>query len=352
MLRSFGRSFNDLKALLQRLEWDRRKLTRNSALAALLVTVCRRVLPVRHIDPSELRDIPASYEGYLRIADFHLFSDAGLYDFGEHGSGPNLFTRLRRNVAILRVQDCNGKVVYNTFAVSGALKTPGVSPAPPCGPLRSVEAEDEHGRLFDRRHDAEFKLLNCLCDAFEASRAARADAASTPSDSSAATTVSAPFVELEPGASSSTWKGTGRLWSRKPLCRSCLGAVRQLGLRFPHLQLEVVVGDDDEVMPSELLRPQEQPLATTSPPASPQATQVEAPAAPTSATADSARSPPPRLAAAHPEAASTCKVASMPPPSALARRSPKRPRRSPPPGWLAGQMCLAYGQHADAIGCA
>ncbi|CAE7874692.1 unnamed protein product, partial [Symbiodinium microadriaticum] len=51
-VRRTGRSFNDLKGLVRRLDEERRLITRNSALAALLVTVCRRVLPVRQVDPS------------------------------------------------------------------------------------------------------------------------------------------------------------------------------------------------------------------------------------------------------------------------------------------------------------
>merc|ERR1712061_521499 len=96
-VRCTGRSFNDLKALVRRLDEERRLITRNSAIAALLVTVCRRVLPVRQIDPAELREIQPSYEGYLQILEFYFFSDASIYCFGEHYSGPNWFTRLKRN---------------------------------------------------------------------------------------------------------------------------------------------------------------------------------------------------------------------------------------------------------------
>ena len=43
-------------------------LTKNSALAMLLVTVCRRILPARKIDPSELTNIPASWnQDQLRL---------------------------------------------------------------------------------------------------------------------------------------------------------------------------------------------------------------------------------------------------------------------------------------------
>mmetsp|Transcript_97612 Transcript_97612/g.246255 ORF Transcript_97612/g.246255 Transcript_97612/m.246255 type:complete len:171 (+) Transcript_97612:1-513(+) len=76
-----------------------------------------------------------------------------------------------------------------------------------------MEAKDEHGRVFNRQHDAEFKLLSGFCTAHMASQS------------------SASFV----GA-------TGTLWSRKPLCASCLGAVRQVRGMFPQLDLSVSVG--------------------------------------------------------------------------------------------------------------
>ncbi|CAJ1438419.1 unnamed protein product [Effrenium voratum] len=155
-VRAYGRSLNDLKALTRRLDCERR---------------------------SNL--------------------DASLYCFGEHFSGPNWFTRLKRNVAILSVADADGNSVYNNFAVSGEYKTPGAPLAPEEGPLQSIEAADENGRVFDRRHDAEFKLLTGLCSAVPA--------------------------EKRP-----TWSAQATLWSKKPLCRSCAGAVgalRELGRR-------------------------------------------------------------------------------------------------------------------------
>merc|ERR1712151_1319034 len=41
---------------------------------------------------------------------------------------------------------------------------------------------------------------------------------------------------------SATLRGTGTLWARKPLCRSCMGAVKQVATLFPHLRLDVSVG--------------------------------------------------------------------------------------------------------------
>merc|ERR1711971_797476 len=128
-VRAIGRSFNELKSLTRRLDGKRRDLTKNSTLAALLVTVCRRVLPVRDINPDDLGIVPSSYEGYMQILDFYFFSDASLYCFGEHFSGPNWFTKLKRNIAIFTVRDLNGEVMYNNFAVSGEHRTPGAASA-------------------------------------------------------------------------------------------------------------------------------------------------------------------------------------------------------------------------------
>eukprot|EP00434_Breviolum_minutum_P040758 symbB.v1.2.036236.t1/scaffold5068.1/size31258/2 len=225
-VRAYGRSLNDLKALTRRLDCERRSLTKNSVLATLLVTVCRRILPVRRIDPAELTNIPASYEGYLRILDFYFFSDASLYCFGEHFSGPNWFTRLKRNVAILSVLDADGNCVYNNFAVSGEYKTPGAPLAPEEGPLQSIEAADENGRVFDRRHDAEFKLLTGLCGAVPA--------------------------EKRP-----MWSAAATLWSKKPLCLSCAGAVSQVERLFPRMSVAIVVGEpktEEEGEPEDQLR--------------------------------------------------------------------------------------------------
>eukprot|EP00435_Cladocopium_sp_Y103_P060316 s936_g22.t1 len=102
--------------------------------------------------------------------------------------------------------------VYNNFAVSGEYKTPGAPLAPEEGPLQSIEAADENGRVFDRRHDAEFKLLTGLCNAVS--------------------------PEQRP-----SWTASATLWSKKPLCRSCAGAVSQVEGLFPRMSVAIVVGE-------------------------------------------------------------------------------------------------------------
>eukprot|EP00747_Dinoflagellata_sp_TGD_P103127 gnl/TRDRNA2_/TRDRNA2_168870_c1_seq1.p1 gnl/TRDRNA2_/TRDRNA2_168870_c1~~gnl/TRDRNA2_/TRDRNA2_168870_c1_seq1.p1 ORF type:complete len:162 (-),score=19.72 gnl/TRDRNA2_/TRDRNA2_168870_c1_seq1:62-505(-) len=96
--------------------------------------------------------------------------------------------------------------------MSGDHRTPGAPlVTKELGYLRSRKAPDENGRVFDRCHDAEFKLLtdfcNTVCDAKDARSAV--------------------------------------LWSKKPLCLSCANAVNQLHDRFPCLHLEVKIGESD-----------------------------------------------------------------------------------------------------------
>lgn len=212
-VRVAGRSLNDLKALTQRLDGERRSFTKNSALAALLVTVCRRVLPARQIDPAELGEISPSHDGYLQILDFYFFTDASIYCFGEHFSGPNWFTRLKRNIAIFMVHDDAGNKLYNDFAVSGQYRTPGAPLASEDGPLQSIQAEDEQGHIFDRLHDAEFKLLTRFC------------------------------LQIGDSAAAASCHARATLWSKKPLCKSCAGAVDQVRRRFPQMSLDILIGD-------------------------------------------------------------------------------------------------------------
>merc|ERR1711988_1064307 len=82
-------------------------------------------------------------------------------------------------------------------------------------------AADENGRFFGRQHDAEFKLLAGF---FSAAVAAMEHAAS--------------------------WEGRGVLWSKKPLCRSCAGAVQQLKTLCPRLTLDIIYGNDQEFLES------------------------------------------------------------------------------------------------------
>jgi len=220
-VRIAGRSLNDLKALTQRLDSERRQFTKNSALASLLVTVCRRVLPARQIDPAKIGEVAPSYEGYMQILDYYFFTDASIYCFGEHFSGPNWFTRLKRNIAIFLVHDENGNKLYNDFAVSGQYRTPGAPIAAETGPLQSIQAEDEQGHIFDRLHDAEFKLLTRFC------------------------------LRTGDAAAAARCKAKATLWSKKPLCKSCAGAVVQMKERFPQLSLEVLVGDPSAAEPVE-----------------------------------------------------------------------------------------------------
>merc|ERR1711924_98247 len=180
-------------------------VTRSSRLTTLLITVCRRILPPREIHPGDLRNIPPSRAGYLKILDFYFFSDANVYCFGENFSGPNWFTRLKGDVAIISVFDSQKVLAYNQFSVSGMYHKPGASLVPEGCSFKTSEAEDENGRLFDRRNDAEVKLLSAFAQKFSAD-----------------------------------FEGSGVLWTLKPLCKSCAGVVAQFKVRFPKMCLEVI----------------------------------------------------------------------------------------------------------------
>ena len=97
--------------------------------------------------------------------------------------------------------------MYNAFAVSCERRFRGVLP------VQSIEAPDENGQMFDRRHDAEFKLLTHF--------------------SCTACAAQGPIPQAK----------YALLYSRMPLCVSCAGAVRQLQQHLPNLHLDVVIGD-------------------------------------------------------------------------------------------------------------
>jgi len=213
LLRKSFKVLKQLKTLALALKQDQRELVSISCLSALFEAVCRKVLPVRQIDPRGPQDVEASRRGYLKLMNFHAFSDASTYCFGApHYEGANWLTRNGRNIAILKVKNTAGQVIYNNFAVSGEWRRPGAKLAGKDGPLRAIEAEF-CGEPCDRRNDAEFKLLSELCE-----------------------------------RSDSSWqsmRGTGVLWSKRPLCKSCAGAVQQLLEMFPNLSLDVVVEEPD-----------------------------------------------------------------------------------------------------------
>lgn len=94
--------------------------------------------------------ISASCEGYLRLLNFY-FSDASLWFSG-------LITS-KRNIAILNFQDMASRNMHNEFAVSGEHRAPEAHLVSEFNTLQSVEAPDELGFVFERYHDAEFKLI-------------------------------------------------------------------------------------------------------------------------------------------------------------------------------------------------
>ena len=79
--------------------------------------------------------------------------------------------------------------------------------------MQSMEAPDVSGNMYDRCHDAEFKLLADLS------------------------------LVVCAALSHMVCPSTAVLFSNKPLCSSCVAAVKQLQQRLPYMQLEVVIGE-------------------------------------------------------------------------------------------------------------
>eukprot|EP00930_Biecheleria_cincta_P025436 TRINITY_DN18115_c0_g2_i1.p1 TRINITY_DN18115_c0_g2~~TRINITY_DN18115_c0_g2_i1.p1 ORF type:complete len:357 (-),score=63.19 TRINITY_DN18115_c0_g2_i1:110-1141(-) len=178
---------------------------------------------LRNIDPTFLNDVEASMVGYTKVVDFYRLSDAARYSFGRQLEGPQHFTDVRRNVAILEVWNCDEIRIFNGYAVSG-VDCPGERPGAEARALfTAIEAEDGLGQTYMRDEDAEYKLCASFCGGKLGLRHP-----------------SAPLPAL-------TWSGRAVLFSKKPLCASCYDVVnRQLLELVPGLSLQVVVDEAEE----------------------------------------------------------------------------------------------------------
>jgi len=177
-----------------------------SSQPALLSAIVPRDAERRDASPC----IFASYEGYLQILNFYFLSSASFYSFGGCFFEP-ICLAPKCNIAIFVVSSTSGMTRYSAFALSGEHAGPGAPPAGDCGFLQASEAPDERGDVFDRRKDAEFKLLIDFCRL---------------------------LADIQ---SAKSWEDTAVLWSKKPLCLSCVGAVKQLRRMLPRLQVETVI---------------------------------------------------------------------------------------------------------------
>jgi len=196
------------------------KVGRRITLCARRIMEYRSRCVLREIDPNLLRDVEASLAGYTKVSDFYRLSDAARYSFGRQLDGPQHFTDVRRNVAILEVWNMSGSKIYGGYAVSG-VDCPGERPNKEARTLFSaIEAEDGLGETYARDQDAEYKLCASFCGDILGLRHP-----------------SAPLA-------SSSWSGRAVLFSKKPLCASCHDVVnRQLMLLLPGLSLQVVVDE-------------------------------------------------------------------------------------------------------------
>lgn len=219
---------------------------------------------------ARLVDVPPTRSGYEQILDFYRLTDAAEHSFGRSLDGPQFFTDIRRNVAILHATrllpaakhapsglghvilskdtesaGCLGitasqrgsmtdtrqlDTFFSAYAVSG-VDAPGLNPvsseglpsegrAPP-GPFEAIVCEDGLGESYQRDHDAEFKLVSALCSQQLAVRA--------------------------PGDVNTDYHGRITLWSKKPLCASCDAVIhRQLAAALPNAEICVRIDDEQQ----------------------------------------------------------------------------------------------------------
>ncbi|CAK0836608.1 unnamed protein product, partial [Prorocentrum cordatum] len=132
--------------------------------ASRRVTQYRSGQEVRTVEPDGLGHVEPSFNGYIKILDYYRLSDAASYSFGRQMAGPQHFTDIRRNVAVLEVCDDAGASVYNAFAVSG-VDAVGAEPGPAGRRLFTAQSvADGLGETYSREHDAEFKLCAQFCE--------------------------------------------------------------------------------------------------------------------------------------------------------------------------------------------
>ncbi|KOO26139.1 hypothetical protein Ctob_001353 [Chrysochromulina tobinii] len=207
---------------------------------------------VRALAPSaRLVAVPPTRAGYEQILDFYRLTDASTYSFGRVFDGPQFFTDVRRNVAIMhatrgplpaadaarstdggdrsdvragsvRLGDgSDGSVGASIGAHYGACM--GASIGDDGGDdavlFSEYAAVDGLGECYMRDHDAEFKLASALCTRWLGVRA--------------------------PGDVNATYHGRITLWSKKALCTSCAAVVHeQLVAALPNAELCVRVDDE------------------------------------------------------------------------------------------------------------
>ena len=169
------------------------------------------VRAVGDVSLGELVELTADPVGYVAVCDFYRLTDAAKYSFGRQLEGPQFFVDIRRNVAILVLWKGDVRV-RGTFAVSG-IESPGVAlPEAFDANIESKDCEDGLGELYDRKYDAEYKLI-------------------------------ADLLQHVPDAKSSPLRAV--LWSKKPLCASCEDVLlRQMPLKYPNIKLEVLIDAD------------------------------------------------------------------------------------------------------------
>lgn len=274
VVRELGRGINALFAVIKAAKLLDAPARERLQLTTLRIARYRASRAVRELTPrARLERVPPTRSGYEQVLDFYRLTEASIHSFGRAEGGPQFFTDVRRNVAVLHAtrgpsaaeaeaeaeagvvftpsataaaddddaaeeaqeEGEAGRPFFSAYSVSG-VDAPGLRPsytaargagagggegdAAPSPPLfTAIECEDGLGECYLRDQDAEYKLVSEFC-------ARRLGLTSR-------------------GQVCDSYRGTLTLWSKKPLCASCTHVVHtQLRAALPNAELVVRVDDE------------------------------------------------------------------------------------------------------------
>ena len=101
-VRLLGRGLGELSSIVTQARALDKVARERLQVASLRIASYRASCAVRPLSSqAQLIDVPPTRAGYDQVLDFYRFTDSSSYSFGRQFDGPQFFTDIRRNVAIL-----------------------------------------------------------------------------------------------------------------------------------------------------------------------------------------------------------------------------------------------------------
>ena len=262
------------KPVRERLELSTRRIARYRASCS-----------VRALAPSaRLVGVPPTRVGYEQILDFYRLTDASTYSFGRVFEGPQFFTDVRRNVAILHATRGPLPAAVAARSTDGGCRSEqGAQHAARSGSVRLGDGSDGGvgasmgASIGDDGGDDAVLFSEYAVSGVDAPGLNLEVGAASEPEPADTFTPRGPFTPIEavdglgecymrdhdaefklasalctrwlgvraPGDVNATYRGRLTLWSKKALCASCAAVVHeQLVAALPHAELCVRVDDD------------------------------------------------------------------------------------------------------------